>query len=544
MVQLFVIFSFIVWSISLLGWGCFVDEILRKVFTNLEINDEFKFLYYVILGFLIVYILGAVFNFFIPLGILFSVVILAAGLLSSFIYRKKISLPASWFDKIGILILFLYSCLLPLADLKNYDTLLYHFPMISWISQYPLPFGIANIYEKFGFNSTWFIDAAIINPLRIVTETPFFIVNAIMFFFFGIFIFFTSVKMIKENSINFSSIFVLLTAIPWFCCLRNIISSPSPDAPNMLLILFITFLLIKAVETKNIDYFFILLPISFYAVTIKLSAAPYFIVIFLILLFAVIFKKYSMKVFNTGSEFKKTIMPKYIAANFISLIVAILYFIRGIISSGYPFYPSIFGHIDFKWSVPVEITINAENFIKSWARNPGANPDLVLKNWNWLKPWFYQLITDKLLMGMLALGVLSVIFYFIFKRRKKLVAFLFVLSVSFFGCLFWFFTAPALRFGYGYLYSVAGIMLGYGLYNFLSSKKDRIIILKILCLFILILFFYKNELNLKEIRSADKNRNELEQYFNRPLVSTRSLNENLRIDFDKNNKPTMIWLEN
>jgi hypothetical protein len=34
-----------------------------------------------------------------------------------------------------------------------FDTGLYHLPMVNWISNYALPFGLANLHGRFGFNS-------------------------------------------------------------------------------------------------------------------------------------------------------------------------------------------------------------------------------------------------------------------------------------------------------------------------------------------------------------------------------------------------------
>ena len=541
MTQLFIIFSFLVWAISLLGLGCFANKFIKKWLKDFEISEESRILYYGTLGFIVISVVGTIFNFFISLGAAFSMIILTIGIALFFFYRKNI-LPA-WqsINILGVFIPLSYSCLLSVTDLKNYDTFLYHMPMIKLISSSALPFGLANLNDKFGFNSAWFIDASVVSPLKFLTNSPFFIINAIAYFFFGTFIFLALVRMIKESRINLSSIFVLTTFIPWCYCLTSFISSPSPDVPTMLLTLFVTFLLIKNFETKNINYLFVALIISFYIVTIKLSAVPYFAEIFMILFILFIFKNYLKNI--NSLIIAKLSMIKYIIAGIILSIMAIPYLIKGIISSGYIAFPSTFGHINLKWSVPVDSAISAANYIKSWAEKPGADSNEVLGNWNWLKPWFYQVINDKSLVCAFIIGIIIVIVCFILKKIKYLNVFAFIFCLSLIGCLFWFFTAPALRFGYGYLYSSICILLAYGIFNLLDNKMLVNSFLKLTFVIFILTLFFQNNINFKEVYNISETKREAEWYFNRPLMSISQSKENLKIIFDKNNNPKIIWIE-
>lgn len=106
----------------------------------------------------------------------------------------------------------------------------------------------------------------------------------------------------------------------------------------------------------------------------------------------------------------------------------------------------------------------------------------MLNNWSWLKPWLSGFIrSEKLLLLVLALGLLLIIFYFIksciFKKNKRdkkinYISLIILLFVSFIGILFWFFSAPDPKFGYGFLFSFALTLLAFGLYiNNLSSLK-------------------------------------------------------------------------
>jgi hypothetical protein len=366
--------------------------------------------------------------------------------------------------------------------------------------------------------------------------------------------------MIRENKMVFSSVFAITTFIPWFYCLTNLISSPSPDVPTMLLTLFVTFLLIRAFETKKADYFFISLIFSFYIVTIKLSAIPYFAVVALILLLALIFKNYLKR--KSGLFAEKLNILKYIVTGLVLLIMAIPYFIRGIISSGYLAYPSTLGNFNLKWSVPLASAISEADWVKSWARETKVIPAKVLSDWNWMGVWTKNMLADeRLWIGFTILGIALLLFIFIAKKKKSSDVFFAVSLISLLGCAFWFFVAPDPRFGYGYLYSFSGILWGFGMYNILVDKKYAGTVLKFVLGIFIILFVFQNNLNFRQVNKTKKFKNvdlvenktndsvsiftpkRGEQCFDTTLMCAPIFNKELKVVFDKNNNPKMFWIE-
>ncbi|HRY82199.1 MAG TPA: hypothetical protein P5232_00625 [Candidatus Moranbacteria bacterium] len=307
------------------------------------------------------------------------------------------------------------------------------------------------------------------------------------------------------------------------------------------------------------NYLFVSLIISFYAVTIKLSAIPYFAGIFLILFSHLIFGNKLKK--KIGSTLENLNNSKLIFASIILLIAGIPYSIRGIISSGYLVFPSTFGHFNFKWGVSINEATNIANWVKSWARKPKDNPDKVLGNWDWLNSWLHNIANDKVLIYTAIVGILVMAICFILKKKKDLNILLFVLPFPLIGCLFWFFSAPNPRFGYGYLFSLFGILISYGIYNFISKEKNIKYFLTVVCLMITLTLIYKNNISFKEMHDINKIKNvELieekimdqiiiyvprkgDQCFDGPSLCTPQLNKNLRIDLNKNNEPTMFWIE-
>ncbi len=546
MIQIFVIFSFFIWAISLIGIGSFVWFFIGKYFKYLEINNEIKLLYFAIFGLILLSVIGTVFNFFIPLSQIFSSTILFSGIILFYIRRHDIITFNNNLDILILIILSFFCGMFSLMNLANYDTGLYHLQAINWITSNALPFGLANLHGRFGFNSSWFIDASIIYPLRTITGSPFFIINTLLYFFYGTFIFLTLSKMLRKAKFSFSNFFILSTFLPWSYLLKNFSTSPSPDTPTMLLTFFITFLIIKGFENKKNDYLFMALIISFFALTIKLSAIPYFFGILFILIFI----------------FKRSAYFNYLITSLVLFIIGIPYLIKGIVSSGCIAYPSASSCFNFKWSVPLESVIIEANWVKSWARKPEVDWHKVLGNWNWLASWSERnLIFLEIWIGLIIFGIILIIICFILKKKRDFFAFLCAFSLVLVGCIFWFLAAPDPRFGYGYLFSLLGILLSYGIYNLFINLKSSVFLLKITLIVFFFLLFFQNNLSLKQILNTKKIKTvnyttnttlELktiyspkkgDQCFDAPLPCANIFNENLKIIFDKNNTLKMFWYE-
>jgi hypothetical protein len=99
-----------------------------------------------------------------------------------------------------------------------------------------------------------------------------------------------------------------------------------------------------------------------------------------------------------------------------------------------------------------------EREIKAWSRSPGESYRKSLDTWAWLWPWVKdnaakeQTLVFFIVLGLLLIGIASA------KKGSAVVTdprFAIPAAISLCGILFWFFTAPAPRFGYGFLYSFA-----------------------------------------------------------------------------------------
>src|SRR5258708_27150712 len=67
---------------------------------------------------------------------------------------------------------------------------------------------------------------------------------------------------------------------------------------------------------------------------------------------------------------------------------------RGLVMTGYPFFPSTAFSIPVDWKVPAFETQLQADFARSFARVPGLTYEYA-HGWHWLRPWFRELVRER-----------------------------------------------------------------------------------------------------------------------------------------------------
>lgn len=338
-----------------------------------------------------------------------------------------------------------------------YDTGLYHAQAIKWIEEYKQVPGLANLHSRLGFNSSWLWLSALFS-LSFLRSEPFHVLDG-WFMLLIIIYALDGVRNLAKGKFQLGSIirvavFVIGIPLSW-----SEISSPYLDMPVMLTVwlLFASFL--DETDARDADFnvqHALIVVLSCFVVTLKLSAVPILILSFYIL----------------GTAYLKDKRNLFVLTG-IAFLIMVPWFIRNIIQTGYLVYPfpaiDIFG---FDWKLPAEYVSNEERWIESWARIPGVEPDLVLNlPWQaWIPIWFqWQPVQDKLLsLWILFFSLVNVVRLAINARNlgyvMKHASAIAVWASVCVGVLFWFLTAPGFRFGYGFLVVLA-ILLAAPLLN-------------------------------------------------------------------------------
>ena len=415
-------------AFTALGWG----QILRKL-SGLPTKNHFASTD-IWLGVLLICAFVELLNFWLPISWEISLVIFIIGL-SSNLYKLKFTQPNKilnvkfWIFLPVIIIGFIFASKALYTPLSS-DNLLYHLNTIRWLNEYAAIPGLGNLHGRLAFNQSYFSFIAMINAYPYFMHGPS-VGN----------MFLISLSIISALEILCSDLKLkkIIFAGAFIAIAKNAdgLHTTNTDLANSLLQTVIFLQLILVLHTKNqkdlLDQICVTAYLCLLIALFKLSS-----VVYSFLVIAIIF--YQLK--NHDIKKEKSILISFC----IFFTILFIHFVRGYLLSGAPLYPSTaFSIQSLPWSMPLEEIRAEANWALSWAKAPGDTPDEVLGNWKWFKPWLELVPTTYILMLLS-----SSLFYFTayllkpsnsFRKKYQ------VIYIPLIGTIiFWFFTAPALRF--------------------------------------------------------------------------------------------------
>lgn len=358
---------------------------------------------------------------------------------------------------LGGLILLNASTLQP----ANPDTGIYHAQAIHWIESYPAIPGLANIHQRFGYNSSWLVTNAIFS-LSFLGLQPFHLMTGFLLIVVCVY-FFSGVKNLCAKKVEVSDLLKTGFLLSLFIFLLDQTSSPGTDAPATILVWVTQVECVKLFERKrklSEQAFLPILILAAYSVTIKLSTTP-------ILLLAIPIFLQSLKT----KDFKRMGLVSSVLA---ALLIPFL--ARNLILSGYLIYPGpAIDLFQLDWRLPLE-SVSSERAIIHWfAALPNTRFDAFqqMSTQAWVTEWFLNLIPrHKALLGAvlitpLVFGLLPVLksWRVFLKENQPMNGLLLIPSI---GILFWFFSAPTFRFGYSFI--LGSVVLAFSLLGFFLAR--------------------------------------------------------------------------
>ncbi|MCJ7432142.1 MAG: hypothetical protein MUO77_01500 [Anaerolineales bacterium] len=422
----------------LLAYGHGMLRFLSRAF-DLDLSAQVSLPILALLGLCALNILAAVLSLFLPLGLEANIILLAGAFFlvkPAWIYvRSQPRFIFSWkyFLLVGIafVIILENSTHIPVDP----DTNLYHAQMIHWLEAYRTVPGLGNLHTRLAFNSNWLV----LNALFSFAFLGFRSFHLLPGFLFLISILYFSSGFIEltRGSITNSAIIKTILLPLSFHIWASELSSPGTDLPTSLLIWVALIIWLESSETTQPKTFRIIAFIlSLTAVTFKVSAFP-------LLLLPIFLWLKNLK--NKNFKF----------AGAMALFVFLCWspwFARNFITSGYWIYPvpaliPISPIVD--WQIPPDTVVHELDGIQTWARQFTLKADLDSSRFlDWFPFWFSrQTLSQRLLLLVSILLPPFFGFYSIFKRRMPDI----VHITAYAGVLFWFFTVPTIRFGYGFL---------------------------------------------------------------------------------------------
>jgi hypothetical protein len=132
--------------------------------------------------------------------------------------------------------------------------------------------------------------------------------------------------------------------------------------------------------------------------------------------------------------------------------------LRGVIASGYPAFPSSIGRLNLDYTIPADVTREAEQWVYSFARSRGGEIESVLGSWDWLSYWprtlehalnqFLFALPMALAAAAVALSIVVRAVAALLRRRVTDCWWpLLMAAPAAAAVVFWFLTAPDPRFG-------------------------------------------------------------------------------------------------
>ncbi|WP_424100698.1 LIC_10190 family membrane protein [Moorena producens] len=362
------------------------------------------------------------------------------------------------------------------------DTGLYHYGAIRWLSEYGAVPGIALLLQQLGFTSSWFALAAPFNPpifdaqVSAITNGFAFLL-AIVHFLIALPQLFTNQAQLSDWFIVICSL-ILLPLLALSSLMSDILVSPSPDIPVILLTVIIAWAMLiiahhrSSSVTQDENYSFknkfnnkfydqfIPLILAAGAVTIKLTCLP---ILLISVIFYSVFSRFCIKRLVIGAVITSLLLSPMFAVN--------------IVTSGCPLFPSSFLCLDLPWSWTAEEAKAVAENTQVWGIWFDSAPPNI-PPWLWLFGiWLINSTLNQIATVIILISIFLTISILRTSINHRLWSLMWVLGLAISGTVFLMLYAPVIRFGIGYIILIPGLYITiifnkkFGNFNFLITKK-------------------------------------------------------------------------
>lgn len=421
-------------------------------------------------GLVIATVYAQVWSLFFKVGLIANIVLLLFCIFVILIKRKdffaqitNIYGNSKMVNRIMVLILFILWSYLSSRGYMTYDSDLYHAQSIRWIEEFGIVKGLGNLHCRFAYNSSSFALSALYSMKFLGVQS--------LHTLSGFFAFLLSISVLditkawKNRKMKLSD-YAKVAAIYYLTTVSDEIVAPASDYFIMCTIFFIMIKWLNQLETEeeknNVIPYALLCVAGVYALTLKLTAG---------LILLLLIKPAFMLI-------KQKQVKNILLFLLLGLIVAVPWFSRTVIISGWLFYPlPQLDLFDVDWKMNAEaIAVDAAE-IKTWARALYSAALVNKPVTEWFFNWFLTQLTilqKVMILGDIASSIVYVVVLSVMVLRKKWhdADHLLVLGTILLSYLFWQFSAPMIRYGYAYVLLLCLLMSGFLLQNL---KKDGFI---------------------------------------------------------------------
>lgn len=335
-------------------------------------------------------------------------------------------------------------------EMYRYDMGLYYLKTIRWTQSFPIVLGLANVQDHLGFNQSAFLPTSLFDSL-VPDRWGLFLVGGILPWIGITLSLFAIVRLAILNLRHDDRAQAIEVAygvsLPaWiFTFLTGDISSASPDCISACLMLhcflvFACFVLDREQEHRaNLGE---LLFLGALCLCVKLNSLGLIVGIWSVCGAIILLRNEGRLLFQR---------PIAVMAALSTLMLA-TWMGRGVLLSGYPFFPSSAVAMPVAWRTPVNRVDGFRTLIRGWARD---REDVAksLTGWQWVPNWYKRVapeLTNRFtwpaqsgFAGLVALGAFAV---FAGQLRRNVRNLLLLAAPLLIYAVFWFITAPEPRY--------------------------------------------------------------------------------------------------
>ncbi len=410
-----------------------------------------------LLGLVAINTLTCYLSLFLKIGLLANALVLVVGLLLLARYWNAVKQVGKDFTdwirtlhRVSLALLIALGLLAwtsSVGEPNHYDDGLYYLPYINWVSQYPVVPGLGNLHGRLAFNSNWHLLNALFS-FNFIKGVYFHQLNCLLFALMSLYII-ESIDAVVRHRFGPSDLLKSSWIVFTYPLIVNI-ASPAPDVPVTYLSWIVLFLFFNLLQLKENSDKSLFLPFIFvfsaYLITLKLSS----VIVGLVPLF--LFTRMFVRG-NAAAAVKSALVMG---------IILLPWLIRNVYLSGYVVYP--FAALDIlkvAWKMPYESVQAEADWVAAFAKAIPVEAANHTPLSGWIGPWWESLVTsEKMIVLVSGTGLLVLIVLAAFGQKlpRRSLPLLWILAA---GLLFWFVKAPALRFGYGFIFFTFGTVIAF-----------------------------------------------------------------------------------
>ena len=464
--------------ISIVGFGILFNKIFYK---SSEKDIGFLGIY----GIFFLIFISYISSFFLPHSELFNSIVIFIGCIVFFINRNreiiKKNVKNLSFSFI-VLIVFI------LASKQHDDFSYYHFPYAHLLTEYANMIGLGNFNHGFRTHSSIFYLSSLFN----LPFSNYFLLNLSPVFFMGFanIIFYNKISPYINGTRPSYILYLSLLTLIFVNIFFYRLAEHGTDRSAMILIMIAVIELLNLVNNDKNDgsTAFLRLPIL---LTLIISLKTFYILyalLFVSVIFTFIKKKISFVLFLKSS------------ITYFCIVMLCLLFTVNLFNSGCLLYPvKILCFENLSWAIPISEVEQMNLWYQQWAKAGATpnyrveNPEIYIKNFNWVNNWFNQYFFNKVLDFLAGLIFLSLVVFVIFYSKNnqeiKKPKYLLVYSILIILTFEWFYLIPALRYG-GYHLIALLIFIPLSLYLTKYLVNLQLLRKKIYFLILLTIFIF------------------------------------------------------